>query len=584
MQAPRSSRVTYIVLRYMRRPLMVLITVYATSMLGWILIPGVDAEGNARNLSFFHAFYFLTYTVTTTGFGELPYAFTEAQRMWGIVSLYAGVIAWFYALGSIVGLVQNQDFQRSVAERRFAKQVDRITEPFSIVCGFGNTGALLTRGLTEAGLTVVVVDSNPERIKTLTLRDYRTEVAGLCGDARFPEHLVEAGLLKPNCKSVVALTQDEDVNLKISVSARLLNPQAWVVTQSTDPVHEDTLSTLGDQVHIIDPFQTYAKYLGATIHNPAVHTLNQWLAGTPDATLDQVLSPPRGTWILCGFGRMGHWIRDALEAEGIRTVMIDPHPSAADEALPNFIVGWASQENLLKAGVREAAGVVAGTNSDSDNLSILLNAKALNSELFTVVRQNRYRNQVLFQAAKADFIMMPGLVSARRILFLMIAPLMKPLFEALRDTVDDREGTADGPLLTDVMARLNRAVGGTRPRVWTIEINTAKAPAVLRTIRSGLAVTLGDLIRDPVDRDRHLACLPMVLQSDGAPQVMPDLAAPVRPGDQILLCGDARAHALLDATMNNEYTLKYLVTGRDETRGWALQWLEQKLAPTVRST
>ena len=114
-QAPRSSRMTYIVLRYMRRPVLVLVTVYAASMVGWILIPGVDAEGEPRHLSFFHAFYFLTYTVTTTGFGELPHTFTEAQRMWGIVSLYAGVIAWFYALGSIVGLVQNPEFRQSVA-------------------------------------------------------------------------------------------------------------------------------------------------------------------------------------------------------------------------------------------------------------------------------------------------------------------------------------------------------------------------------------------------------------------------------------------------------------------------------------
>ena len=135
MPSPKSSRVTYIILRYMRRPILVLITVYAVSMLGWILIPGIDEEGNPEHLSFFHAFYFLTYTVTTTGFGELPSTFTEAQRMWGILSLYVGVIAWFYALGSIVGLVQNPDFQSSVAERRFAKRVARLTEPFYIICG-----------------------------------------------------------------------------------------------------------------------------------------------------------------------------------------------------------------------------------------------------------------------------------------------------------------------------------------------------------------------------------------------------------------------------------------------------------------
>lgn len=421
-QSPRSSRVTFIILRYMRRPIMVLIAIYATSMIGWILIPGVDTEGNPLNMSFFHAFYFLTYTVTTTGFGELPYTFTEAQRMWGIVSLYAGVIAWFYALGSIVGLVQNQDFQQSIAERRFAKGVARVTEPFCIICGFGNTGALLARGLSDAGMTVIVVDKNSERIKTLTLRDYRSPVSGLCADARIPEHLIEAGLLKSNCKAVVALTQDEEINLKIAVTARLLNPDVWMVTQSTSEVHEDTLATLGANVHIIDPFQTYAKYLGAVIHNPAIHTLNQWLAGTPNATLDIQLRMPKGTWILCGFGRMGRWIRDSLESQGISTVVIEPNPSQQDKEISSLIVGRANQENLLKAGVEEAAGIVAGTNNDSDNLSILLNARALNPNIFLLVRQNRYRNQLVFQATQADFIMMPSLVSARRILFLLLAP------------------------------------------------------------------------------------------------------------------------------------------------------------------
>ena len=125
--------------------------------------------------------------------------------MWGIVSLYIGVIAWFYALGSIVGMVQNPDFQQSVMERRFAKQVARIKEPFFIVCGFGNTGALLTRGLSDAGHTVVVVDRNSDRIKTMTLRDYWSPVSGLCGDARIPEQLIEAKIL-------LFIKQDTDSN------------------------------------------------------------------------------------------------------------------------------------------------------------------------------------------------------------------------------------------------------------------------------------------------------------------------------------------------------------------------------------
>ena len=494
--------------------------------------------------------------------------------MWGIVSLYAGVIAWFYALGSIVGLVQNPDFQQSVAERRFAKGVAQISEPFCIICGFGNTGALLARGLSDAGMTVMVIDKNSERIKTLTLRDYRSPVSGLCANAQVPEHLIEAGLLKPNCKAVVALTQDEDINLKIAVTARLLNPEVWVVTQSTSEVHEDTLATLGANVHIIDPFQTYAKYLGAVIHNPAIHTLNQWLAGTPGATLDKGLRPPKGAWILCGFGRMGRWIRESLESQGISTVVIEPNPGQQDEQISNLIVGRANQENLLKADIKEAAGIVAGTNNDSDNLSILLNARALNPDIFLLVRQNRYRNQLVFQAAQADFIMVPSLVSARRILFLVLAPLLKTFFEALRG----RDAGSNELVLSVVIDQLATTVGGSQPRLWTLDTCAATASALLRVVESGQRVTLGDILRDPVDRNRHLACVPLVKRSGQKPKIMPALTTAIQPGDQILFCGTAGSLRLLDATLNNEYTLRYLISGIDQPRGYVMQWLTRRHA------
>ena len=574
--APKSSRVTFIILRHMRRPLLVLITVYAVSMVGWILIPGVDEQGNPTTLSFFHAFYFLTYTVTTTGFGELPSTFTEAQRMWGIVSLYTGVIAWFYALGSIVGLVQNPDFRQSVAERQFAKRVEGVVEPFVIICGFGNTGALLTRGLSDAGMTVVVVDSEDERIRTATLRDYRAEVFGLCADARVPQHLIEAGLLKPNCRAVVALTQDEEVNLKIAVTARLLNPGTWIVTQSTSEVYEDTLSTLGENVHIIDPFQTYAKYLGAILGCPALHTLNQWLAGDEKATLSSVIQPPHGTWILCGYGRMGRWLHESLLTQGIEVVVIEPHPDPEREAVEGLIVGRANQANLLKAGIKTAAGIVAATDHDPDNLSILLNARALNPEIFCVVRQNKYRNQIVFQAAQADFIMMPSLTGARRMLFLLIAPLLKTLFESLRAT----EAAPDSHRLAETIERLERTVGGSQPRIWTVEAEHTACQAMQRVADAGYEITLDELVRDPVDRDRRLACVPLVLQSGERVAILPEPTSPVRPGDQILFCGTPRAYRHLDATLHNEYTLRYLITGRDEPRGWIMQWLTRRFAPS----
>ena len=37
-------------------------------------------------MGFFDAFYFMSYTATTIGFGELPQAFNDAQRMWVTLS------------------------------------------------------------------------------------------------------------------------------------------------------------------------------------------------------------------------------------------------------------------------------------------------------------------------------------------------------------------------------------------------------------------------------------------------------------------------------------------------------------------
>ncbi len=567
----RTSRVTFIVLRYMRMPIMVLIAAYAIAMAGWVVIPGIEVEGEPQALSFFHAFYFLTYTATTTGFGELPIKFTDAQRMWGIVCLYGSVVAWLYAVGAIIRLLQNPNFQQAIAERRFAKRVRGIIDPFFIVCGFGNTGSLLVRGLSDAGISAVVIDQDSERIKALLLRDYQVDIPGLCAEARVPGHLIDAGLLRDNCKGVVALTHDEEVNLKISVTARLLNPGARVVTQSTSPDYEETLSTLGDDIHIIDPFQTFAKYLGATIDDPAIHTLNQWLAGSPQASLDKVLDAPSGRWILCGYGRMGRSIKQALEALGITVTVIEPHPADHERGNSQIIVGRATRRTLLEAGIKEASGIVVGTDSDSKNLGILINAKALNPGIFLIVRQNQHRNEVVFQAGQADFIMQPSLVTARRTLFLLIAPLLKTFFESLRD----HDASTQSVFLMSVISRLQELVGGTRPRLWTLDVGRRAAGALLTVRRDRGQVTLRDLLRDPSDRERPLSCLPMVVESGADTVVMPDLSMTVEPGQQILFCGTNDAYHLLDATLNNEYTLHYLITGRDEPRGIAMKWLVQ---------
>jgi voltage-gated potassium channel len=572
-----SRRVTFIVLRVMRGPILTLVGVYAVSMLGWVLIPGPVIDGTPQTMSLFHAFYFLTYTATTTGFGEIPHPFTNGQRVWATFSLYTGVIAWLYAIGGIIRLFQNPFFRLAIAERRFATSVARLGQPFVIVCGFGNRGSLLTRGLSDAGIDAVILDASPDRISAVYLRDYRIATLALCADARIPERLIDAGLTRSNCQAIVALTSDEQVNIKIAVSARLLNPGVRVVIQSTRRADEEMLRTLGGDVFVIDPFQTFARYLAATIHNPLIHMLNEWLIGAPGATLAMYPEVPRGHWILCGFGRMGQALDAAVTAVGMDVVVIDPtvDPILATERM---VAGHAGQKNLLAAGIEHAAGIVAGTNSDTDNLRIVLNAKALNPETFTIVRQNQHRNELLFNAAQADLIMQPTLVSARRILFLLTAPLLNRFFARVRDL----QASGENAFLRDVILELHDRIGDAKPRLWTSAITGSAAHALTTALRQGTVVRLGDLVRDPAAREQRLPCVPLVIRSrgevtqEGEVVAMPHLDRLLRENDDILFCGTDHGRHLLEATLNNPYTLDYLVTGVDAPRGYVMQWLMRR--------
>jgi voltage-gated potassium channel len=563
------DRVTSIVLRFMRAPIIVLVAVYAIAIIGMVLMPGRDADGNPLHMGFFHAFYFLTYTATTTGFGEIPYAFTDAQRMWAIVCLYISVIAWFYAIASIIRLVQNPHFVQAVAQRRFSRAVKRVKGPFHIVCGFGDRGSLLTRGIDDAGQTAVIIDSDTERIKALSLRDYHRTMPGLCADASVPKQLVGAGVTRPECQAVVALTQDDEVNVKIAVMARLLNPSVRVVCLSTSLQRGEYLDSIGG-VQTVNPFDTFARRLSTALYAPLLHTLIDWLSGAYGVKLKQPFSPPLGTWILCGYGRMGQRLRETLQAHGVRTVIIDPDMEGAED-LPDEdkVLGYTNADTLRKAGIDRAGGVVAATDSDSDNLGILLTARSLNPRACLIVRQNHHENELAFSAADADLIMQPSLVTARSILFRVLSPLTQPFFEHLRQ---HRE-----PMLSNTIADITGAVGDHPPLLWTTSINDTDAPSVMALKEKGYSITLGDLMRDHLHRDRSISAVALVLDRDHKPQVMPGRSQVLAAGDEVLFCGTRHAQRLVDAALHNEYTLQYLLTGIQEPRGLVVKWFGKRL-------
>ncbi len=550
----------FIFLRRLRGPLIALILVYAISVLGLVMIPGEDPNGDLWYMDFFHAFYFVSFMGSTIGFGEIPYSFTDAQRLWVLFCIYITVFAWLYAIGSTLTLLQDPALKQAITHNGFARSVRNMSERFYLVCGYGDTGKLVVDGLTQRGIRSVVLDRNQERINALELENLDLFVPGLQADVTRPDILAEAGLESQRCSGLISVTQRDEVNLKVAITAKLLNPDLPVVCRSEYHDVALNMESFGTD-KIINPFDLFADRLAMALHSPALYAIHEWLTSNPPVAISEPLEPPRGNWILCGYGRFGKALEQYLSFEGIDITIVEADPSATDAPDETILGRGTEAVTLRQAGVEQAAGIVAGTDDDTNNLSIIMTARELNPKLFTVGRQNKEENRRIFDAAQLDLTMRRSDIIAREILTLITNPLLSEFFESANK--DDREWA------NLLASRIIGVSHETTPATWTTAVTKSAAPALAIEIFHGRAVPLRDLLRDPADRDQALPVIVLMVKRGAEAFTLPDAEFQVELGDRLLMCGQRYARNRLLGTIANVNALAYVcdAPSRRDTNG-----------------
>lgn len=555
-----STSILFLVLRRMRVPLITIILVYAISIFGMTQIPGIDADGNpTAPMSLFHALYFISYTATTIGFGEVPSAFSDAQRMWVIVAIHLTVIGWTYAILTLMSLFQDAAFRRALASIRFERRVRRMGEPFFLIAGCGDTGQRLIRILDWINLRFVVVEQDEARIHALELEDFRSDAPVICADARSPQVLIEAGLTHRNCVAVVALTNDDRANLAVAASARLLAPQCPVLSRAHTAAAAENLRSF-NVAHVIEPFETFARHLALAMRAPGCYRMHRWLTAPPDTLLDAEHEPPRGAWIVCGYGRFGRQIVRTLAEQGLEIRVVDV-TDVGDDRHP-VVRGVGTERAVLeRADIASAQGIVAGTDDDVANLAILAMARQLNPSLFTVARHNESVNLPLFERIGAHLVMRPSALIAEEALARLTTPLLDRFLEAMHGQTD---AWAD-----EVILRLSERMGERAPKLWTLTLDDARAPAVAEALSDPeQPLTIEDLLRDPRARDEMLAARALMLMRDDVQTLVPDERTRLMPGDRLLFAGRGEARRAQALGLDNVNVVEYLRTGRDLPGGW----------------
>jgi len=553
----RSSATIFVVLRRMRAPLIVLILIIAVSVVGLTLIPGRDEEGRPWRMGFFDAFYFMSYTATTIGFGELPYPFTGAQRMWVTGSIYVTVIGWAYAISSLLTLLQDRAFRQALGSRHFSRKVARLREPFLLIAGYGQTGESLARSFDRLGRRFTVIDRSDTRIDALDLNNHYADVPGLVGDARNPQQLELAGLNHPYCEGVLALTSDDEANLAVAMTAALLRPELRVVTRTLSPTTAARMRAFGNPT-VINPFDRFGDHLRLALRAPAAYQLLTWLESGPGAELPRRgRSPGPGRWVVSGYGRFGQHCTADLRAEGLVVTPVDPRPDGKDLTV---VVGDASDPHVLeRADLKHAVGFVAGTDNDTTNMSLVAEARRLQPELFVAARQNRSNSAALFAAMEIDALLVPNEVVAHEVYAQLSTPL---LWRFLRELPQQSDEWA-----AQVTGRLTEHCGTRLPTLWKLRLSPAEAPALGPWLARG-SLRLADLLRNPENRDQQLHVVPLLVLRGTQAVLVPDEDYLLAAGDQLLLAGRPAARRVLETALLVDAVAEYLVSGRRVPSSW----------------
>jgi voltage-gated potassium channel len=536
----------YLLLRRMRTPLIVVILAYAISILGMVLIPGMDDQGNPWRMSFFHAFYFVSFMGSTIGFGEIPYPFTDPQRIWTTVAMYMTVISWLYAIGSLFSVLQDPAFKRILRFTTFSREVKAMREPFYMVCGMGGAGKLVVSELAAHDIRSVVVDRDETKIQMLRLEELPIHVPGLTGDVTDTSTLLAAGLKKPQCRGVIALTGSDQINLTIAITSKLLVPERTVICRAEDHDAQANIESFGTD-YIINPYDAFAKRFAMMFQSPSMYLVYEWMTSMHEAPLSEFAAPPRGIWIVCGFGRFGKAVQQSLSFKGIQTVIIE-----AD----------------IK-GTEAPEGAIEGRGTEAINLSIIMTAKKLNEDLFIVARQNLSTNDTLFAAANSDIAIHPGRLIGQRVVDLITTPLLADFLRMARDQTEEWANI--------LVSRVVGVLTDKPPESWVITISTKETPAIVHLLRKGAAVTLGSLQTDPRDITTSLPCVALYLKdTDQNEELLPENDKRLDIGDQLLICGQPDAETHMRWTAQNLHALIYISSGSDSPCGTLWRRLEAR--------
>ena len=250
------------------RCLFILIGVLVVGTIGYMIIEG---------LRFFDALYMTVITISTVGYREVG-TISGPGRAFTIVIIFLGIGTVGYTFGVLAQAMLDFQLRSFFGRRKLGLKIKSINSHY-ILCGYGRIGRIISQELKRDQIPLLVLDNNLDLKETLEHHD----LPYIIGDATSEDILLEAGIER--AKGLIAVVESDANNLFITMTARGLNPDLFILSRADEEQTHKKLLRAGAN-RVVEPYLVGGQKMAHTIIKPAVAEFLELMIHDRDVELE----------------------------------------------------------------------------------------------------------------------------------------------------------------------------------------------------------------------------------------------------------------------------------------------------------
>lgn len=240
--------------------------------------------------SLLDALYMTVITLGTVGFKEV-HDLSPYGKLFTITLIVFGVSVLGYIVGSLAQIMFEGQIQRIIGRKKVEKRIDSLQDHY-IICGFGRIGQLICKEFAAKPIPFLVIEKLPEAHEKL----HHEEYLHLRGDATEDETLLRAGIKR--AKGLITVVTSDSENVYITLTARGLNPDLYILARSGEDGSEIKLRRAGAN-KVVSPYVIGGSRMAQAILRPNVVDFIEIATGREhlELQMEEIMIPASSVFI-----------------------------------------------------------------------------------------------------------------------------------------------------------------------------------------------------------------------------------------------------------------------------------------------